>query len=418
MVREMLKSKIHRATVTEARVEYVGSITIDSELMELADITPYEKVLVADIDNGARLETYAIEGPPGSGVVCMNGAAARLVEKGDKVIIMTFASYEDSRGAHAPSARHLRRRRQSPRSRKGRLRLSSDAAPGSDRAALTTALDRVIATALVEDLGSMGAEADITTVSTVPADTLSEGTVIAKQHGVIAGLEALSVAFGQLDDRVEVELLKRDGNIVQPGDKLATVRGPARAILAGERTALNLLSHLSGIATLANAFVQRAPEAKIVETRKTLPGLRALEKYAVTCGGATNHRFSLWDGVLIKDNHIVAAGGVGEAVRRAKKATTLPVQVECATRDDVLEAIGAGAPSLLLDNRTPDELLKLVGLIRERAPGTLIEASGGVTLDNVDAIAATGVDRISIGAFTHSAPALDVSLNLDRVWSE
>ncbi len=126
----------------------------------------------------------------------------------------------------------------------------------------------------------------------------------------------------------------------------------------------------------------------------------------------------MWDGVLIKDNHIVAAGGVGEAVRRAKKATTLPVQVECATRDDVLEAIGAGAPSLLLDNRTPDELRELVALIRERAPSTLIEASGGITLDNVDAIASTGVDRISIGALTHSAPALDVSLDLDRVWSE
>ena len=296
--------------------------------------------------------------------------------------------------------------------------MSTDAAPAHDRAALSAAFERAIATALREDLGSTGAEADITTVSTVRADTSGEGTVIAKQHGVVAGLEALSATFEQLDDRVEVELLEQDGNKVQPSATLAIVRGPARAILTGERTALNLLGHLSGIATLAHKFVEKAPAARIVETRKTLPGLRALEKYAVTCGGASNHRFSLWDGVLIKDNHIVAAGGVGEAVRRARKATTLPVQVECATRDDVLEAIGAGAPSLLLDNATPDELRELVGLIRERAPGTLIEASGGITLDNVDAIADTGVDRISIGALTHSAPGLDVSLNLDRVWSE
>jgi nicotinate-nucleotide pyrophosphorylase (carboxylating) len=296
--------------------------------------------------------------------------------------------------------------------------LSSDAAPASDRAALSAAFEQAIAAALREDLGSAGAEADITTVSTVVAGTFGEGTVIAKQHGVVAGLEALSVTFGQLDDRVEVELLMQDGNPVRSGEKLAIVRGPARAILTGERTALNLLGHLSGIATLANAFVQKAPEATIVETRKTLPGLRALEKYAVTCGGASNHRFSLWDGVLIKDNHIVAVGGIGEAVRRARKATTLPVQVECATRDDVLEAIGAGAPSLLLDNRTPDELRELVELIRERAPDTLIEASGGIALDNVDAIASTGVDRISIGALTHSAPALDVSLNLEKTWTE
>ncbi len=296
--------------------------------------------------------------------------------------------------------------------------MSSDAAPASDRAALSAAFEQAIAAALGEDLGSAGAEADITTVSTVPADTRCEGTVIAKQHGVVAGLEALSVTLGQLDDRVEVEYQKQDADTVRPDDKLAIVRGPARAILTGERTALNLLGHLSGIATLAHAFVQKAPEATIVETRKTLPGLRALEKYAVTCGGASNHRFSLWDGVLIKDNHIVAAGGVGEAVRRARKATTLPVQVECATRDDVLEAVGAGAPWLLLDNRTPDELRELVELIRERAPDTLIEASGGITLDNIDAIASTGVDRISIGALTHSAPALDVSLNLEKTWTE
>ncbi len=293
MNRQMLKSKIHRATVTEARVDYVGSITIDSELMDLADITPYEKVLVADIDNGARLETYAIEGPPGSGVVCMNGAAARLVEQGDKVIIMTFASYEDSEARIAPPAGGVRRRQQPAGLRKGRLRVTSDPAAASDRAALSAVFERVIATALSEDLGPAGAEADITTVSTVPADTLGEGVVTAKHPGVVAGLEALSATFNQMDARVTVDLDVQDGATVESGDKLATVRGPARAILTGERTALNLLGHLSGIATLASAFVRRAPSAKIVETRKTLPGLRALEKYAVTCGGASNHRFSL-----------------------------------------------------------------------------------------------------------------------------
>ncbi|MEX0874688.1 MAG: carboxylating nicotinate-nucleotide diphosphorylase [Actinomycetota bacterium] len=282
-------------------------------------------------------------------------------------------------------------------------------------AAVRSALERSAALALEEDLGVAGAEADVTTTSTVPAEAIASAVVRAKAAGVVSGIGALDATFSQIDARVVVRPACSDGDDVGAGTVLAHVEGPARAVLTGERTALNLLGHLSGVATLARAFVGRAPNTTIVDTRKTLPGLRALEKYAVACGGASNHRFSLVDGVLIKDNHIVAAGGVGEAVRRAKKATTLPIQVECATRDDVLEAIGAGAPMLLLDNRTPDELRELVALIRERAPGTMIEASGGVTVDNVADVAAAGVDRISIGALTHSAPALDVSLDLEAV---
>jgi nicotinate-nucleotide pyrophosphorylase (carboxylating) len=158
------------------------------------------------------------------------------------------------------------------------------------------------------------------------------------------------------------------------------------------------------------------PGVQITETRKTTPGLRALEKYAVRVGGASNHRFALWDGVLIKDNHIVAAGSVGEAVRRAKRSTTLPVEVECTSAEEVDAAIEAGADEILLDNREPDELASLVERIRARAPEVLIEASGNVTLSNVAAVAGTGVDRISVGAFTHSAPALDVSMKLAKTW--
>jgi nicotinate-nucleotide pyrophosphorylase (carboxylating) len=165
-------------------------------------------------------------------------------------------------------------------------------------------------------------------------------------------------------------------------------------------------------------FVGRAPGVEVTETRKTTPGLRALEKYAVRIGGGSNHRFALWDGVLIKDNHIVVAGGVGEAVRRAKRSTTLPIEVECTSGLEVDEAIGAGATEILLDNRSPDELKALVARIRERGPNVLIEASGNITLENVAAVAAAGVDRISVGAFTHSAPALDLSLSFDKTSKE
>ena len=280
---------------------------------------------------------------------------------------------------------------------------------------LDAAFERAVAVALEEDLGG---GPDITTISVVPEDTWAEATLVAKAAGVVCGLAALHATFEALDARVVVTDECSDGEAVEPEDVLARVRGPARAILTGERTALNLLSHLSGVATKVREFVALAPRTQITETRKTLPGLRALQKYAVRSGGGTNHRFALWDGVLIKDNHIVAAGSVTEAVRSAKASTTLPVEVECTSRVEVDEALEAGTDEILLDNRDVGELGSLVTRIRERAPEVLIEASGNVALQNVANVAASGVDRISVGAFTHSAPALDVSLRFDRYWKE
>lgn len=274
----------------------------------------------------------------------------------------------------------------------------------------------VAARALDEDLGGPDAEADVTTTTVVAERTWADAVITSKAAGVVCGLDALDVTFGWLDARVAVTQEREDGDAVVAGDVVARARGPARAILTGERSALNVVRHLSGIATLVRTFVQKAPGVQITETRKTTPGLRALEKYAVRAGGGSNHRFALYDGVLIKDNHIVAAGGVAEAVRRAKLSTTLPVEVECTSSYEVDEAIAAGAEEILLDNRDPDELERLVAHIRRRSSDVLIEASGNVTLDNIAAVAATGVDRISVGAFTHSAPALDLSLTFEKTW--
>jgi nicotinate-nucleotide pyrophosphorylase (carboxylating) len=281
---------------------------------------------------------------------------------------------------------------------------------------LLAAFDSAVAAALVEDLGEIGIESDVTTKAVVPDDLLGAATVYAKQAGVICGLEALAATYAQLDAGVSVAQSSKDGDGIQPGDAVATVEGPAAAILVGERSALNLIGHLSGIATLVRTFVRAAPGAILTDTRKTLPGLRLLQKYAVRIGGASNHRFALWDGVLVKDNHIAAGGGVGQAVKRARASTSLPVQAECTSLQEVDEALEAGAMALLLDNRSTDELRRLVEHIRSRADHVMIEASGGITLDSVAEVATTGVDRISVGAFTHSAPALDVSMKLERVW--
>ncbi len=281
-----------------------------------------------------------------------------------------------------------------------------------------TDFERVAALALEEDLGGSDADADVTTHSIVDDTTWAQAIVTSKADGIICGLDALDATFGRLDARVVVAPERSDGDEVAVGDVVAGIRGPARVILTGERSALNVMRHLSGIATLVRAFVERAPGVQITETRKTMPGLRALEKYAVRTAGAANHRFALYDGVLIKDNHLVAAGSVAEAVRRAKRATTLPVEVECTSVEQVDEAIDEGADEILLDNRDPAQLRELVAHIRERSSEVLIEASGNVTLDNIEAVAATGVDRISVGAFTHSAPALDLSLTFEKVWEE
>lgn len=282
------------------------------------------------------------------------------------------------------------------------------------------AFDRVLSVALVEDLGRGGeVDADVTTRTTVAENLFGTATLVAKQEGVVCGLRALAATYRHLDDRVEVSPAHGDGDAVVEGAALASVTGPVRPILVGERTALNLVGHLSGIATLVRTFARAAPDAILVDTRKTLPGLRVLQKYAVRTGGASNHRFALWDGVLIKDTHVVAAGGVGEAVRRARAGTNLPVQAECTSLAEVEEALDAGAHALLLDNQGAEQLAEQVAFVRQRTgkEHVLIEASGGVTLDNVAAVAATGVDRISIGAFTHSAPALDVSMRLVETWT-
>jgi nicotinate-nucleotide pyrophosphorylase (carboxylating) len=256
---------------------------------------------------------------------------------------------------------------------------------------------------LAEDVGT----GDLTSLSVIDAETTCEAHLLLKQPGVVSGLAAASAVFAQLG--ASVEALAADGDTVEPGP-VAHVAGPARAVLTGERLALNLLGRLSGIATLTRRYVDavEGTGVAILDTRKTTPGLRALEKAAVFDGGGRNHRFGLFDGVLIKDNHLLLSGAIAEAVERAR-ATGVPVEVECDTLDQVEEALVAGADIILLDNMTTVQLRHAVGLTAGRAR---LEASGGVTLHTVRAIAETGVDYVSIGALTHSAPSLDVSLEV------
>jgi len=257
---------------------------------------------------------------------------------------------------------------------------------------------------LAEDVG----DGDVTTEAIVPADAGLEATLLLKEEGVLCGLEVAAGVFRELDPDVEFEPLAHDGETTR-GD-VARLAGNARALLTGERTALNLLGRLSGIATLTRRYVDAiaGTGAEILDTRKTTPGLRALEKLAVRTGGGTNHRFGLFDAILIKDNHLRFAGGVDEAVRRAQ-GRRLPVEVECETLDDVREALGAGADAILLDNMAPPQLREAVALVGGRAT---TEASGGVTLEIIRAVAATGVDFVSVGALTHSARSLDVSMEV------
>jgi nicotinate-nucleotide pyrophosphorylase (carboxylating) len=272
----------------------------------------------------------------------------------------------------------------------------------------------LIQRALNED----GAFADITTLSTVSEQQWSQGHIIARQTGVIAGLAVVVDTFRYVDERITVELHVHDGDTVQAGMKLASLQGPARPLLSAERIALNFLGHLSGIATLT-AHCVRAIEGshtRILDTRKTTPGLRSLEKWAVQLGGGQNHRFGLSDGVLIKDNHIKAAGGIVQAVTTARRIAPhlLKIEVECETLSEVEEALTAGADVVLLDNMSTDTISIAVGLIRQHAPHVLIEASGniGTNVERLMAVAGTGVDFISLGAVTHSAPNFDISLEL------
>ena len=270
------------------------------------------------------------------------------------------------------------------------------------------ALERVVAAALAEDVGT----GDVTTEATVDTDAVGTAELVTRTAGVVAGLAAVEAVFRALDPEIRFEPLVEEGALVREPVAVARVSGSLRAILTGERTALNFLGRFSGIATLTRRYVDAVAGTgvAILDTRKTTPGLRVLEKRAVASGGGRNHRFGLSDGVLVKDNHLRAAGSVRAAVERLRAATDLPVEVECDTLEQVDEALAAGADAILLDNMSLDELRAAAGLARGRAR---LEASGGVTLDTVRAVAETGVDEISIGALTHSAPALDVSLELE-----
>ena len=274
----------------------------------------------------------------------------------------------------------------------------------------------LVARALAEDLGA----GDITSEAVVPADAIAKARIVQKQPGVVFGLEVAAEAFAQAGadgfEELQAEGVWRES---VPAD-VALASGPARALLAAERTALNLLCHLSGVATLTARFVDAVREAEttILDTRKTTPGLRALEKAAVAAGGGRNHRLGLYDGVLIKENHLALSGGLAEAVRRAREAEPeREVEVECRNAEDVEAALGTGAERLLLDNMTTEELRAAVAARdaggRAHGPVATLEASGGIGLDNVAEVAATGVDFISVGALTHSASALDLSMLLE-----
>ncbi|HEX8635408.1 MAG TPA: carboxylating nicotinate-nucleotide diphosphorylase [Pyrinomonadaceae bacterium] len=274
------------------------------------------------------------------------------------------------------------------------------------------ALFQQIGAFLSEDLG----RGDITTQSTITRNAHARGRFLAKEPLVIAGLEAAEAVFSTLDSQQQLEAFFSDGDEVEAGKVIARTNGFADVLLAGERVALNLLQRLSGIATTTRAFVREVEgtNAQIVDTRKTTPGLRMLEKYAVESGGGRNHRFGLDDGVLIKDNHIALAGGVGAAVERARAAVghLHKVEVEVSSEKDLREAIKSGADILLLDNLTPEETRARVELARELSPTVLLEASGGIRLENVRAYAEAGVDLVSVGALTHSARAMDISFKI------
>lgn len=274
------------------------------------------------------------------------------------------------------------------------------------------AVVEIIRYALEED----GAEFDVTTLSTVAAERRALGSIIARRAGVIAGLAVAAATFREFDPQVEIELLAADGAAVQVGQVIAHVRGSARSLLSAERVALNFLGRLSGIATLTAQCVRalEGTRARILDTRKTTPGLRILEKEAVRLGGGQNHRFGLHDGVLIKDNHIKAAGGIAQAISAARRTAhhLLKIEIECETLAEVREAVTADADVVLLDNMDAETMRSAVEMIRRAAPNVLIEASGNIGTNpaRLAEVAATGVDFISLGALTHSAPNFDVSL--------
>jgi nicotinate-nucleotide pyrophosphorylase (carboxylating) len=269
-------------------------------------------------------------------------------------------------------------------------------------------LDDFVKRTLAEDLGTGG---DVTSSATIAADARFTAEMNARQPIVLTGIEIAEAFFKALDGGIQIEVLAKDGDAVEAGSTLMRLAGNARAMLSAERSALNTLQHLSGIATLTRRYVDAiaGTGATLIDTRKTIPGLRTLEKYAVRMGGGQNHRVRLDDGVLIKDNHVAVCGGAAEAVRRAKAANTgLQVQVEVDRIDQIEPALAAGADRLLLDNMPPPVLREAVALVAGRVP---LEASGGVTLETIRTLAETGVDYISVGRITQSAPAVDIGLD-------
>ena len=269
-------------------------------------------------------------------------------------------------------------------------------------------IKNLIKQALKEDIG----KGDVTTNALIPPKQQAKAVIVAKQSGVIAGLDIVRAVFTQLDKNINVRILVKDGDKVSANQKIIEIKGKARAILTAERTALNFMSHLSGIATLTRQFVDKAKpyNAKILDTRKTMPGMRLLEKCAVKCGGGVNHRIGLWDGVLVKDNHIAVLGGEFSSIIIKKASKNMPIEIEVKNLNELKEALKAKVDTILLDNMSISQIKKSVA-IRGKAR-VLLEVSGGVNLANVRQIAKAGVDRISIGMLTHSAKALDLSLKI------
>lgn len=276
------------------------------------------------------------------------------------------------------------------------------------------AVRRMIQEWLIEDIGT----GDVTTDAVVVPQTQAKAIIHAKQEGVLAGVEIAEWVFHEVDPSLSFHAHRKDGDAVGIGSVIAEVEGSARSLLLGERLALNLLQRLSGIATKSRTFADalKGLPVRVVDTRKTTPGLRLLEKYAVRVGGAHNHRFGLYDAVMIKDNHIKAAGGIETAVRTARAAIphTMKIEVEVEQAQEVEQALAAGADIIMLDNMSLEHMRAAVARIREQAPHVIIEASGGVTLESVRAIAETGVDVISAGGLTSSVATLDISLDLNE----
>ncbi|MUH03990.1 carboxylating nicotinate-nucleotide diphosphorylase [Commensalibacter melissae] len=270
-------------------------------------------------------------------------------------------------------------------------------------------IEPIIRNALLEDLGLAG---DITTNAVIDENHHSKVAMVSRETGILSGVDIASMAFTLINPLVNVDLKKKDGDILKPGDVIAIIEGSSRAILTGERTALNFMSHLSGIASVTHKIVKsiEGTKTQVVCTRKTTPGLRLMEKYAVRCGGGMNHRFALYDAVLIKDNHIAIAGGIRKTLEQAKKNTghMVKIEIEVDTLDQLKEVMALGVDAVLLDNMDPETLKEAVAIVNQRA---ITEASGRINPDTARTIAESGVDLISVGWITHSAPILDIGLD-------